>query len=67
MKLDVVAWALAALTLLCACSLSTPGDPSLSTGDVFDTAKPAVVIVETNNGVTWSCLLYTSPSPRDRG
>jgi S1-C subfamily serine protease len=53
-KLDVVAWALAALTLLCACSLSTPGDPSLSTGDVFDTAKPAVVIVETNNGVTWS-------------
>jgi S1-C subfamily serine protease len=53
-KLDVLAWALAALAMLSACSLSTPGDPSLSTRDVFEAAKPAVVIVETDNAVTWS-------------
>jgi len=53
-KLNPVAWALAALAILSACSLSDPGDPSLSAGDVFETAKPAVVIVETDNAVTWS-------------
>jgi S1-C subfamily serine protease len=47
-------WALAALAALSACSLNVPGDPTLSTGDVFEAAKPAVVIVETDNAVTWS-------------
>jgi S1-C subfamily serine protease len=53
-RLNPAAWALAALTILSACSLSDPGDPSLSTSDVFETAKPAVVMVETDNAVTWS-------------
>ena len=49
-----VAWALAGLAMLSACSLSVPGDTTLSTRDVFEAAKPAVVIVETDNAVTWS-------------
>jgi S1-C subfamily serine protease len=53
-KVNPVLWALAALAFLSACSLSTPGDPSLSTADVFEATKPAVVIVETDNAVTWS-------------
>jgi len=53
-KLLQVTWALAALAVASACSLSAPGDPMLTTADVFDAAKPAVVIVETDNAVTWS-------------
>jgi serine protease Do len=47
-------WALVALAVLSACSLTAPGVPTLSAGDVFEAAKPAVVIVETDNQVTWS-------------
>jgi S1-C subfamily serine protease len=53
-KVDVLAWALAALAVLSACSVSVPGTPTLSTTDVFEAVKPAVVIVETDNAVTWS-------------
>jgi len=53
-KQTPLAWALAALVALSACSLSVPGDPTLSTMDVFEAAKPAVVIVEAVNAVAWS-------------
>jgi S1-C subfamily serine protease len=54
LKLVVVVWALAALAVLSACSPSLPGTSTLSTTDVFEAVKPAVVIVETDNAVSWS-------------
>jgi len=51
---DRVLWALAALAVLAACSLSAPGVPTFSTAAIFEAVKPAVVIVETDNAVTWS-------------
>lgn len=47
-------WLLAALVVLAACSPLTPGATTLAPDDIFETAKPAVVIVETDNAVTWS-------------
>ena len=32
-------------------------------GDEAATAQ----VLEENSGLIWACLLYTSPSPRDRG
>ena len=42
------------LLLLLACSRSGPGTPVLSPQELFEVAKPAVVMVETDNAVTWS-------------
>ncbi len=53
-RVDRLLWVPALLPLLAACALSGPGAVSLSPRDVFESAKPAVVIVETDNAVTWS-------------
>ena len=45
---------LAVALALSACSLPLPGLATLTQEEVFEAAKPAVVIVETINEVTWS-------------
>ncbi|HEY7199459.1 MAG TPA: trypsin-like peptidase domain-containing protein [Candidatus Dormibacteraeota bacterium] len=44
----------AVLLALWACSPLSPGVPTYSPLDIFEAAKPAVVMVETDNAVTWS-------------
>ena len=54
MKVDRVLMVLAALVALAACSFGGPGTPTYSPPEIFEAAKPAVVLVETDNAVTWS-------------
>jgi len=47
-------WVPLALLALWACSPAAPGGAAFSPQEVFEAAKPAVVMVETDNAVTWS-------------
>ena len=56
---------IAGLLLLSACS----GFEIKSLGQALYEQNAVIAVVETGgrNGQLYSCLLYTSPSPRDRG
>ena len=45
-----------------------PAEPALpATGFKLDLSKAALVVIDPQNDFLSPCLLYTSPSPRDRG
>jgi S1-C subfamily serine protease len=59
-------WAPVALLLLCGCSPAAPGTPAFSPQDLFEAAKPAVVVVETDNAVMWSVPQPTLTSQKEQ-